>query len=126
MYYWIRNYLSQRLVRVKMEGKTSHLVKLTEGVLQGGVISPTLFLVFINNIMKNVPQRISQVLHADDLAIWHAAENINIATTRIQTNHDHIIQWANVWGVEEVNASKTVSTCFSLCNKRGNLPSIHG
>ena len=99
-----------------MEGKTSHLVKLNEGVPQGGVISPTLFLVFINDIMKNVPQRISRALHTDDLAIWHAAENINIATTRIQTTLDHVIQWANVWGVE-VNASKTVSTCFSLCNK---------
>ena len=89
--------------------KTNPPYKLNEGVPQGGVISPTLFLVVINDIMKNVPHRISRALHADDLAIWHAAENINIATTRTQITLDHIIQWANVWGVE-VNASKTVHT----------------
>ena len=68
MLYWIRNVLSQRTARVKLEGNTSHLVKLNEGVPQGGVISPTLFLVFINDIMKDVPERISRALHADDLA----------------------------------------------------------
>ena len=55
MFHWVRNFLSQRKARVKLEGKLSHLVKLGEGIPQGGVISPTLFLVFIDDIMRGVP-----------------------------------------------------------------------
>ena len=116
MFYWIKNLLNQRTARVKVDGKTSHIVKLCEGVPQGGIISTTLFLVFINDIMNKVPPRISRALHADDLAAWHAAETLRAATIRMQDTLDHISKWANDWGVQ-INTRKTVSTCFSLAKK---------
>ena len=50
MFNWIENYLFQRIARVKLDGHLSSRVKIREGVPQGGVISPTLFVVFIDDI----------------------------------------------------------------------------
>jgi hypothetical protein len=45
MYRWLSGFLFQRTARVKLDGKLSRQVKNREGVPQGGVISPTLFIV---------------------------------------------------------------------------------
>ena len=46
MYKWIRCFLHDRSARVKVDGHLiSDSVKMREGVPQGGVVSPTLFLV---------------------------------------------------------------------------------
>jgi hypothetical protein len=50
MHNWIRNFLHNHSARVKLDSTTSNLVYVREGVPQGGVISPTLFLVYINSI----------------------------------------------------------------------------
>ena len=54
MYKWISQYLYNRTARVRVEGEYSREKVLREGVPQGGVLSPTLFLVFINDIMKDI------------------------------------------------------------------------
>ena len=84
MYGWIHSYLFQRTARVKLERHTSNLVKLKEGVPQGGVISPTLFIIFIDDIIDHLSTYISKAIHADDLAIWTSSEHINTANIRIQ------------------------------------------
>ena len=49
-YRWIESFLQHRTAKVKLDGNLSQTVKIREGVPQGGVISPTLFVVFINDI----------------------------------------------------------------------------
>ena len=50
MYCWISQYLTNRKARVHVNGSYSRKKTLKEGVPQGGVLSPTLFLIFINDI----------------------------------------------------------------------------
>ena len=52
MYNWISQYLNNRKARVYVNGSYSRKKTMKEGVPQGGVLSPTLFLVFINDIAK--------------------------------------------------------------------------
>ena len=59
MYTWIRCFLHDRSARVKVDGHLSDSVKMREGVPQGGVVSPTLFLVYINNITTVIPRNVS-------------------------------------------------------------------
>ena len=113
MFTWIESYLFKRSARVKLDGETSNLVKIREGVPQGGVISPTLFLVFIDDITENLSRHISRALHADDLAIWTAAKTTASAGIRLQEALDSISLWANKWFVQ-INQNKTEATCFSL------------
>ena len=40
-----------------------------ERVPRGGVLSPTLVLVYINYILTNISKRVSNTLYADDLVI---------------------------------------------------------
>ena len=55
MYKWIRWFLQDRSARVKLDRYMSESVKMREGVPLRGVISPTLFLLYINNITIEHP-----------------------------------------------------------------------
>ena len=59
MYWWIHSYLFQRSAQVKLEGQTNTLMKIREGVSQGTVVSPTLFIVFIDDISDQLSTHIS-------------------------------------------------------------------
>lgn len=126
MYTWIQNYLQYRTTRVKLDGKTSHRVTLQQGVPQGGVISPTLFLIFIDDIVDQLSQHIGRALHADDFAAWCESEHLSTARYRMQEVLDQIGTWTSDWGVE-LNQSKTVTTIFSLSTLPESVSlKIHG
>ena len=116
MYDWIKDFLRYRTARVRVDGKLSHRVPIAEGTPQGGVISSTLFLVFIDDITDGLINRISHALHADDLALWTAETSLAAAGSRIQTALDKLSEWTDNWGVE-LNKTKTVYTVFSLSPK---------
>ena len=84
MYRWISSFLYHRMARVKLHGSLSREIKLSEGVPQGSVLSHTLFLLYVNDIVKTHPPRVTNSLHADDLAVWTSAEHIPTATHVMQ------------------------------------------
>ena len=90
---------------------------MREGVPQGGVIYPTLFLIYINDITNTIPRQVSNTLHTDDLAVWSASEHTTTAAYRIQESVKKIHQWTDDWGLE-INRVKTMSTVFSLCTSK--------
>ena len=47
---WFQSYLSQRYQSVFINGNDSNLMKITCSVLQGSVLGPLLFLLFINDL----------------------------------------------------------------------------
>ena len=89
--------LHDRSARVKLHGHLSKSVKMQEGVQQGGVISPTVFLLYINNITTVLPQHVSNTLHADDLTVWRASEYTIYSAYRIQEAVNKVEQWTNDW-----------------------------
>lgn len=116
MYHWIQDFLKYRTARVKLDGNISHRVSLQQGVPQGGVISPTLFLIFIDDIAEKVNRHVSRALHADDFAAWSAEEHLSTANHRMQEALDNVGTWASDWGVD-INPTKTVYSVFSLSPK---------
>lgn len=115
MFSWLRSFLSHRTARVKLNSSFSQIIKIREGVPQGGVISPTLFVVFINDITNNLSRHVARALHADDFALWNAAESTQTAVVRMQDALNNTAKWATDWCVT-INTLKTVATCFSLSN----------
>ena len=93
MFKWIKSFLQDRSANVLLDGHKSISVKIREVVPQGGVISPVLFLIYINDITQATPPHVSNTLHADDLAVWSASEHISTATYRIQQTVKQIQKW---------------------------------
>ena len=109
MFTWIKSFLYKRSARVALDNQLSVSVKMREGVPQGGVISPLLFLIYINDITNAIPRHVSNSLYADDLALWSTAEHAITATYRIQKTVEQIQVWTDNWGLQ-INKSKTVAT----------------
>ena len=63
---WIEKYLIQRTGRVSLQGKESRQADFKDGVPQGGVLSSTLFLVFMNSIQNIIKPHVKAALYADD------------------------------------------------------------
>ena len=93
MYTWISHYLCNRQARVKLNGRKSKRRWLNQGVPQGGVLSPTLFLIFIDDIIKELPKGVQGAIYADDLVIWCSEEYVTTARYRIQNALNKIEVW---------------------------------
>ena len=116
MYQWISQYLNNRKARVHVNGSYSRKKTLREGVPQGGVLSPTLFLVFINDIVGDLPRKVEGAIYADDLVLWCSEEHITTANYRLQQALNVLERWTKQWLVK-INAKKTTYTVFSLSPK---------
>ena len=77
-------------------------------------------MVCIDDILTTTTKRVSNTLHADDLAIWNASEHTITATYRIQEVINGINKWTLDWGLE-INISKTNSTLFSLSTSKEQI-----
>ena len=63
-YIWFTTYLTDRIQHVIINGETSEWVFVKAGLPQGSVLSPLLFLVYINDIV-NVLQNCNMHLFSD-------------------------------------------------------------
>ena len=62
---FIINYLSGRRQRVVINGRSSEYFQVESGVLQGSVLGPLLFLIYINDLENGIKSKVN--FFADDL-----------------------------------------------------------
>ena len=71
---WFEYYLSDRKQFVFINGYTSDLMPVDCGVLQGSVLGPLLFLIYINDLHKAI--QYCKVHHfADDTNLFHKSKS---------------------------------------------------
>jgi ribonuclease HI/endonuclease/exonuclease/phosphatase family metal-dependent hydrolase len=114
---WIKSYLHNRRARVIVNNQQSRKVLIRHGVPQGGVISPTLFLIFINDLLPELPKGVKTALYADDLVMWCTEEHATTATYRLQLAVDKLADWADDWCMK-INKEKSTTTLFTLSTKQ--------
>ena len=113
MYRWIKSYLHNRRARVTVDNAKSKKILLRHGVPQGGVISPTLFLIFINDLIKQLPDAVKCAMYADDLVLWCKEEHATTAQLRLQEAVNILANWTQDWCVK-INKTKSFTTLFTL------------
>ena len=64
----IFSFLSNRRLRVVLDGKSSQEYPVNAGVPQGSILGPTLFLLYINDLLDDVICNI--VIYADDTILY--------------------------------------------------------
>jgi tetrahydromethanopterin S-methyltransferase subunit G len=87
---WVREFLVGHTQRVKVGRQLSKEVKVTSGVLQGSVLGPLLFLVYINNIWRNTDLSIR--IFTDDCIIYRKITNKN-DIQKLQKDLDTLGEW---------------------------------
>ena len=77
--------------RVVVEGETSSEVPVTSGIPQGSVISPCLFLFYINDILDNITSTIR--LSTDDTSMYLAIKPNSNNAAVLQEDLDKLRKW---------------------------------
>ena len=50
---------------------------VSSGVPQGSIVGPTLFILFVNDITKQISVGTNIALYADDTKIWHNIKTVD-------------------------------------------------
>ncbi|GFW19843.1 RNA-directed DNA polymerase from mobile element jockey [Trichonephila clavipes] len=114
----INSYISDHSFTVKINRTFSQLKKINAGVAQGSILAPTLFNLYVNDIIKNT--NTVTCMHADDTAILSRHRNLDTLVENINEHLAHLETWFSVWKIA-LNSSKTEAVFFS---KRKPPPEI--
>ncbi|GFT98309.1 probable RNA-directed DNA polymerase from transposon BS [Trichonephila clavipes] len=82
------------------------------GVPQGSVLSPLLFLIFMNTIRHHIHPDTKIACYADDIAVWHSHNDITESERALNTTLKGIATWAENLKLT-INADKTNYCIFS-------------
>ena len=95
----ISSFLYDRTQRVKVDGVISQEVSLISGVPQGSVLGPVLFIIYVNDIVKQQPIGAISKLYADDLksyTVVHDSADLKDIKLFVDTLA-HINEWSLDW-----------------------------
>ena len=117
---WLRSYLTQRLQYVFYNGAASREKTIMCGVPQGGILSPLLFLLFINDIV-NASSVAKLILFADDTNLFFTGPKLRELVDEVNQELKKIEKWflANKLFL---NANKTSYMVFG--NKAESLDTV--
>ena len=107
---WFSSYLTGRKQRVVLNGQASEWTSVQAGVPQGSILGPLLFLIYINDIVKDIGCTIR--LFADDTSMYIIVETPQVAANYINIDLSRISNWAADWFVD-FSTRKTFSMILS-------------
>ena len=77
-----------------VNGSESDVVKVISGVPRGSVLSPLLFLIYVNDLCNITLSHGSKVsMYADDLVLYNVIDTES-ALLSLQEDINNIVQWA--------------------------------
>ena len=111
---FISNFLSNRCFRVKVGSSFSDVYEQEQGVPQGSILSPTLFNIKINNIIKCLDDDVNCSLYVDDFLICYRSKDMKTIETKLQNNLNKIEKWTVENGFK---FSMTKTNCVHFCQE---------
>lgn len=108
---WTYNYLIGRQTFVEFRNSKSYYRRMKQGVPQGGVLSPTLFNLYISKMPTPLPG-IKLVSYADDITLLVTGNNIEEMTEMLNTYLVSLNTWMNSRNLK-LSPEKSTSTLFT-------------
>ena len=106
----ISSFLSNRRLRVVLDGKSSHEYPINVGVPQGSILRPTLFFLYINDLPDDVVCNIA--ISADDTTLYSKSDQATDLWQQLELGFEpesdlrDTVGWVKKWLVD-FNAGKT-------------------
>ena len=107
---WLESYLTDRQQKVMANGLTSTPRKTTQGVPQGSIIGPLLYIIYANDI-ANLMKKCEVSLYADDTVLFTNCKSIEKAQKIMQNSLKTLEKWCNRNGIF-INVNKTKYMLF--------------
>ena len=98
-----KSYLIERKQCVIIEGVKSTPKEIKAGVPQGSRLGPLLFIIFINDIVKDIESEI--LIFADDTTLLASGNDPSETSEMLNRDLNRISVWAEKWKVS-FNAKK--------------------
>lgn len=114
---FIYNFLADRTFQTNIGNILSDEHKFENGIPQGSVLSVTLFLLSINDILKVLGKKCEAKLYADDLYICVSGKNMYTLQRKLQTSINEIEKWCLNTGF---TISEEKTTCMLFSRKNNN------
>ena len=115
----ISSFLSNRRLRVVLDGKSSQEYPVNAGVPQGSILSPTLFLLHINDLPDDILCDIA--IYADDTTLYSKCDQASDLWQQLKLSSElecdlrDTVDWSKKWLVD-FNAGKTQLVLFDQSN----------
>ena len=129
---WIEAFLLGHSQCVALEGEKSSEISVTSGVPQGSVLRPILFLLYINDLPKNLTSQVR--LFSDDTAVYLTVTNKKDSQT-LQQDLQKLEQLEKTWEMHFTPSKCQLShaylqgpeplpnpVCSTWSNSRGSRP----
>ena len=111
---WLDDFLTNRSQVVGINRSLSKSLPVTSGVIQGSVLGPTLFNIFVNDLDKSI-SHCKILKYADDTRIFLAADkslqSVNNLHRMVQEDIDNVAKWSLDSGLK-LNISKCFCCLF--------------
>ena len=92
VYSWFESYLKERTQNVKIKNCYSKKLIVSNGVVQGTVLGPILFVLYINDLVKYV-RKSNVAMFADDTMIYTSGKNVVELCNIINDDLELLNQW---------------------------------
>ncbi|GFU98620.1 probable RNA-directed DNA polymerase from transposon BS [Trichonephila clavipes] len=107
---WIKDFLNGRKLSVRFNGALSKSRRMWAGVPQGSILSPLIFLIFMNTIHHHIHPDTKIACYADDIAVWHSHNDITESEKALNTT------------LKELSNKKSRPTYLSWSKLRSRTP----
>ena len=109
---WLSDFLVGWLIQVNVNSSLSNQINPKAGVPQGSVLSPLLFLIYVNDVPPPHHKQNSLSQFADDTAQWVFSLNVKFAANLLQQDLLKLATWCAKWRIK-LNPEKTKVIIFS-------------
>ena len=115
---WIGSYLNGRKQYTVVNGYNSDTMPVSVGIPQGSVLGPTLFSLFVNDLLSSVKSG-SVYLFADDITIYCIKRTADEAVAQLDKALDELYDWCIL---NRLTPHAEESEAMLICRTRATGP----